>query len=336
MALFDFKNYGTEGETPIQDSDIVFHETHNYADPSNSDETRKQLSTPLFQLKKFINSLFDANGKMIPSNLPAASESAAGTMSATDKAKLNGIESGAEANVIETVKVEGTALTPSSKEVNIQVSDFPTATTSSAGIMSSTDKTKLDGVDTGAQVNVIETVKINGTALAPSDKAVNIPNATNSSSGLMTSDEKIKLATIDQGAQVNVIETVQLNGSSLTPLNKTVDITILKATQGWDGLMPKEDKKKLDNATSEIAPLKPANLVKRDSNGRFRAEAPSDSKDVANKAYVDEHDLPDPTNYPEGTVMVVYADYYGVKHWTAMQLWNDALTPIKPEPLPPE
>ena len=36
-------------------------------------------------------------------------------------------------------------------------------------------KTKLQGIATGAQVNVIETVKVNGTALAVSDKAVDVP-----------------------------------------------------------------------------------------------------------------------------------------------------------------
>lgn len=35
-------------------------------------------------------------------------------------------------------------------------------------------KTKLEGIDAGAQANVIETVKVNGTALTPSSKAVNI------------------------------------------------------------------------------------------------------------------------------------------------------------------
>lgn len=36
------------------------------------------------------------------------------------------------------------------------------------------EKTKLKGIATGAQVNVIETVKVNGVALTPSDKAVDI------------------------------------------------------------------------------------------------------------------------------------------------------------------
>ena len=41
--------------------------------------------------------------------------------------------------------------------------------------------TKLNGIAAGAQVNVVETVKVNGTALTPTDKAVNItvPTTTN-------------------------------------------------------------------------------------------------------------------------------------------------------------
>lgn len=40
-------------------------------------------------------------------------------------------------------------------------------------------KDKLDGISGGAQVNVIETVKVNGTALTPTAKAVDIPVPTN-------------------------------------------------------------------------------------------------------------------------------------------------------------
>lgn len=46
-----------------------------------------------------------------------------------------------------------------------------------------TEKDKLSGIASGAQVNVIESVKVNGTALAVSSKAVNVPKATNSTYG---------------------------------------------------------------------------------------------------------------------------------------------------------
>lgn len=56
-----------------------------------------------------------------------------------------------------------------------QDTTYADATTSTHGIMSAADKTKLDGVATGAQANKIESVKVNGTALTPdSSKAVNV------------------------------------------------------------------------------------------------------------------------------------------------------------------
>lgn len=52
--------------------------------------------------------------------------------------------------------------------------DIPEATTSAAGLMNASDKTKLNGVTAGANPNVIESVKVNGTALSVTGKAVNI------------------------------------------------------------------------------------------------------------------------------------------------------------------
>lgn len=42
------------------------------------------------------------------------------------------------------------------------------------GLMSKADRSKLEGVAANAQVNVIESVKVNGTAVSVTDKAVNI------------------------------------------------------------------------------------------------------------------------------------------------------------------
>ncbi len=49
-----------------------------------------------------------------------------------------------------------------------------TATQAAPGFMSNNDKTKLDGIQAGAQVNIVETIKVNGSAIAPTDKAVNL------------------------------------------------------------------------------------------------------------------------------------------------------------------
>ena len=87
-----------------------------------------------------------------------------------------------EDNVIETVKVNGTALTPdANKAVNI-----PAATDSVTGVMTSTDHTKLTGIASGAQVNVLEGVQVNGTDLTITNKKVNIPAAGASTKGVIS------------------------------------------------------------------------------------------------------------------------------------------------------
>lgn len=48
-------------------------------------------------------------------------------------------------------------------------------------LLSDEDKTKLDNIEAGAEVNVIESVKVNGTALTITDKAVDVPVPTKTS-----------------------------------------------------------------------------------------------------------------------------------------------------------
>lgn len=91
-----------------------------------------------------------------------------------------------EDNVLEGVKVNGTELTiDSNKKVNIPLANG-TAGSLTDGVMSSTDKTKLDGVATGAQVNVLEGVQIDGSDLGIVNKKVNIPVADSVTKGVIT------------------------------------------------------------------------------------------------------------------------------------------------------
>ena len=94
------------------------------------------------------------------------------------KNKLEGIEADADVNIIETIKVDGTALTvDANKAVNIDLTgkvDKVAGKVLSTEDYTTAEKTKLGGIAEGAQVNVIETVQVNGTALTPSSKIVNI------------------------------------------------------------------------------------------------------------------------------------------------------------------
>ena len=107
---------------------------------------------------------------VVPTNTTysAATTSAAGLMSATDKSKLDGIASGANAYSLPTasssilggIKV-GTNLSISNGVLSATNTTYSAATTSANGLMSSSDKTKLNGIATGAQVNnvVVSTSK---------------------------------------------------------------------------------------------------------------------------------------------------------------------------------
>ena len=139
------------------------------------------------------NTSSDAYIQNKPTN---ATGSSAGFMSAADKTKLDGIAAGAEVNVQSDWNV-----TDNTSDAYIK-NKPSTATQSTAGFMSSSDKTKLDGIEAGAEVNVqadwaqtntsaddyiknkpnvIETVKVDGVALTPSNNAVDITGKANES-----------------------------------------------------------------------------------------------------------------------------------------------------------
>jgi len=98
-------------------------------------------------------------------------------MSSSDKTKLNGIAEGAEVNLIGTVKVDGTALTVTNKAVNINLSgkvDTVSGKGLSTNDYTTAEKTKLTGIETGAQVNAIEELWVDGVKQTITDKKVSL------------------------------------------------------------------------------------------------------------------------------------------------------------------
>lgn len=135
-----------------------------------------------------------------------ATTSESGLMSATDKTKLDGIESGAEANqnafskfTFEADSGGGAYMIDATSEAdiftfkmgnNISINQdlmrqnaviisandttYNDATQSVHGLMSTTDKTKLDSISEGANSNIIESVAVNGAVRPVTNKMVNI------------------------------------------------------------------------------------------------------------------------------------------------------------------
>ena len=233
----------------------------------------------------------------LTASMPKASERRDGFMQSQQAVKLNGIAEGAQVNVIESVKVNGTALSVSGKSVNIDLSPyaksadtihvadvtatatdmnlkmrkaagetpicnviFNAATTSAAGIMSSTDKSKLNAIAAGAQVNVIESVKINGTALSVSGKSVNIDL-----SPYAKSADTIHVA--DVAATETNMNLKLRKAAGATPI---CNVTFNAATTGAAGLMSAADKQRLDGAAS-AKNLEATNLVIKSLGTRITA-----------------------------------------------------------------
>lgn len=161
------------------------------------------------------------------------------------------IAEGGEPNVIETVKVNGTALTPDAeKAVNIDLSGYARTTdlpTKVSDLTNDGDGTTGSKFATEAYVNTnggkIDKIKVNGTEQTITNKAVDITvptktsDLTNDSNFAVdasyvhtdnnyTTAEKNKLSGIAAGAQANVIESIKVNGTAQTITSKAVDITV--------------------------------------------------------------------------------------------------------------
>lgn len=149
------------------------------------------------------------SSNVISATYDVATSSDPGLMSTSDKTKLDRIESGANnyelpiasASNLGGVKV-GTGLSIN-VEGALSADTIPEATTTTAGLMSSSDKSKLDGVETNANNYVLPTasdttlggVKV-GSGLSINDDILSadpIPDATTSASGLMSATDKTKL-----------------------------------------------------------------------------------------------------------------------------------------------
>lgn len=161
------------------------------------------------------------------------------------------IAEGGEPNVIETVKVNGTALTPDAeKAVNIDLSGYAKTTdlpTKVSDLTNDGDGTTGSKFATEAYVNTnggkIDKIKVNGTEQTITNKAVDITvptktsDLTNDSNFAVdanyvhtdnnyTTAEKNKLSGVAAGAQVNKIESIKVNGTAQTITSKAVDITV--------------------------------------------------------------------------------------------------------------
>ena len=190
--------------------DGIAKNANNYTHPSSH---AASMITPDASHRFVTDTQISAwNGK---ASTVAASQSANGLMSAADKKKLDGISSGATAVTVDS-SLSSTSTNPVQNKVinNALAGKASTAavTTSAAGLMSAADKTKLDGIASGA----------NAYSHPSTHPATMI--STDASHRFVTDSEKSTW-----------------NGKAGTSV----------ATQTANGLMSLEDKKKLDGISAK-------------------------------------------------------------------------------------
>ncbi len=141
----------------------------------------------------------------------------------------NGIEI-SNTNEISAKVVEANGLSVDSNGIAVSLADA-----NSAGTMSAADFTKLGTIEASAQTNVIETVKVDGTALTITDKAVNIDlsgKADNTTVGTL-SGRVDALEAISADTRLDALE--ELSGASHTHANQSVlDGISSEDVAGWD------------------------------------------------------------------------------------------------------
>ena len=167
---------------------------------SNADVSSDANSVTLKYTK---DSLIDGSNSEVNLQIPAATDSNAGIVNGHDYRRIRHISD-------KFIGLNGLGdllrLTHDSDSISLhygcidiytgyeeKVIKINKANSREAGVISTSDKTKLDGIENSAQVNKIESVSINGTPLEITNKGVNIPNATTSKEGLMSKEDKAKL-----------------------------------------------------------------------------------------------------------------------------------------------
>lgn len=208
-----------------------------------------------------------------------------------------------------TGAVTGTWDGSAAKTVNIPT--YSNASTSSAGLMSTSDKSKLNGIASGAEVNqnAFSNVVVGSTTIAADSKTDTLtltagsnitltPNATNDSITISASGSSyslplasnstrggIKLSSSTQGGTPNGITTtsgrtyaVQVNSSEQAVVNvpwTDTNTTYSEATTSTSGLMSSSDKTKLNGLSSNMIKSRSSKVECDTSSDNITVYAPS-------------------------------------------------------------
>ena len=198
----------------------------------------------------------------------AATQSAAGVLTAADKTKLDGLNTDSINDISVTSNANKATITfvsdNGNKEDISTTIDFPISTTTAAGTMSAKDKTELDRINTanfalGAVTPAASTVgiaasKTNVTDGTTAANNITLPAATQSAAGVLSAADKTKVDritgtnhVISQPTTTATSRVITITGINPTD-NKAVSssITLPEVSETQAGLASASDKKILN------------------------------------------------------------------------------------------
>ena len=197
----------------------------------------------------------------------AATQSAAGVLSAADKTKLDGLNTDSINDISVTSNANKATITfvsDNGNEEDVSTTiDFPISTSSAAGTMSAKDKTELDRINTanfalGAVTPAASTVgiaasKTNVTDGTTAANNITLPAATQSAAGVLSAADKTKLDGLNTDSINDISVTSNANKATITfvsdngneeDVSTTIDFPI--STSSAAGTMSAKDKTELD------------------------------------------------------------------------------------------
>ena len=197
----------------------------------------------------------------------AATQSAAGVLSAADKTKLDGLNTDSINDISVTSNANKATITfvsdNGNKEDISTTIDFPISTSTAAGTMSAKDKTELDRINTanfalGAVTPAASTVGIAASKTKVTDGTtaannITLPAATQSAAGVLSAADKTKLDGLNTDSINDISVTSNANKATITfvsdngnkeDISTTIDFPISTSTAA--GTMSAKDKTELD------------------------------------------------------------------------------------------
>ena len=256
--------HAASGWTKLQVVDTEFNSLSTHGADKIKNFTTSP-STVTLNYNTWRSSTVNADGTAV---INAATQSAAGVLTAADKTKLDGLNTDSINDISVTSNANKATITfvsdNGNKEDISTTIDFPISTTTAAGTMSAKDKTELDRINTanfalGAVTPAASTVgiaasKTNVTDGTTAANNITLPAATQSAAGVLSAADKTKVDritgtnhVISQPTTTATSRVITITGINPTD-NKAVSssITLPEVSETQAGLASASDKKTLN------------------------------------------------------------------------------------------